>query len=102
NLSCSCIPLHIYSPDSNVFDHAKGMNLSVTGAEDSQMRGIADTPDVGYLSAHEAVRYLKVGDFLKNPRFPIWVVGSESHYTVLFALDPRVGVRSEREKKEAE
>lgn len=26
-----------------------------------------------------------MGDFYKNPRYPIYVVCSESHYTVLFA-----------------
>lgn len=28
----------------------------------------------------------KVGAYLKTPRYPIWVVCSESHFSVLFAL----------------
>jgi hypothetical protein len=30
------------------------------------------------------MRYCEVGGYYKNPRFPIWVVGSTSHFTVLF------------------
>ncbi|CAN0425080.1 unnamed protein product, partial [Laminaria digitata] len=29
-----------------------------------------------------------VGDRLKTPEVPVWVVCSESHYSVLFSLDP--------------
>lgn len=29
----------------------------------------------------------QVGSHYKTPRFPIWVVGSSSHFTVLFSLD---------------
>lgn len=29
---------------------------------------------------------VQVGCFLKTPRFPIWVVCSESHFSVLFSL----------------
>ena len=32
----------------------------------------------------ESLRYCEVGDYYKNPCFPIWVVGSTSHFTVLF------------------
>ena len=35
----------------------------------------------------EALHYCTVGSFLKNPLLPIWVIGSESHFTVLFSLD---------------
>lgn len=30
------------------------------------------------------MRYLEVGGYYKRPTFPIWVVGSSSHFTVLF------------------
>ncbi|XP_015444983.1 probable ubiquitin carboxyl-terminal hydrolase MINDY-4 isoform X2 [Pteropus alecto] len=33
---------------------------------------------------------IKVGCFLKTPRFPIWVVCSESHFSVLFSLQPEL------------
>lgn len=32
----------------------------------------------------EAMRYLEVGGYYKTPQFPIWVVGSTSHFTVMF------------------
>jgi len=28
----------------------------------------------------------QVGWYLKNPKYPIWLVGSETHLTVLFSL----------------
>jgi hypothetical protein len=34
-------------------------------------------------------RYVEVGSMLKNPSLPVWVVCSESHFTVLFAQDAR-------------
>lgn len=41
---------------------------------------------------------LQVGCFLKTPRFPIWVVCSESHFSILFSLQPELlcDWRSER------
>ncbi|KAL3312169.1 hypothetical protein Ciccas_009242 [Cichlidogyrus casuarinus] len=47
------------------------------------IRGITSQPDIGFLSIIEATMHCEVGWFLKNPAFPIWVIGSESHYTVL-------------------
>ncbi len=37
-----------------------------------------------YLSQLEALRYLEVGTHYKRPRFPIWIIGSSSHFSVLF------------------
>lgn len=31
-----------------------------------------------------------MGCFLKTPRFPVWVVCSESHFSVLFGLQPEL------------
>lgn len=33
------------------------------------------------------VVFVKVGSFYKIPLFPIWVVGSTSHFSVLFSAD---------------
>jgi Domain of unknown function (DUF4205) len=55
--------------------------LSVQGA--LLCRGIQSRPAVGYLTQLEALRYLEVGGYYKSPRFPIWVCGSTSHFTVL-------------------
>jgi len=63
---------------SNVFDHT----LRPSG--ELICRGIQQKPDIGYLSALEAMRYLEVGGYYKTPKYPIWVVGSTSHFTVMF------------------
>ena len=63
---------------SNVFDHT----LRPSG--ELVCRGIQSQPAIGYLTQLEAMRYLEVGAFYKSPRFPIWVVGSSSHFTVMF------------------
>ena len=39
---------------------------------------------VGYVSEMEALRYLTVGQKLKCPVFPLWVLGSPNHYTLLY------------------
>ena len=63
---------------SNVFDNT----LSPSG--DMVCRGVQHRPAIGYLTQLEAMRYCEVGGYYKSPVFPIWVVGSTSHFTVLF------------------
>ena len=63
---------------SNVFDHT----LRPSG--ELVCRGIQSQPAIGYLTQLEAMRYLEVGGFYKSPRFPVWVIGSSSHFTVMF------------------
>jgi len=76
------------------------INLLITGRAASQMhdgvmkvdgglelRGIEARPRVGFLTHLEALRLSRVGAFLKSPELPIWVLGSESHFTVLFSTD---------------
>lgn len=63
---------------SNVFDHT----LRPSG--ELICRGIQSRPGIGYLTQLEAMRYLEVGGFYKTPQFPIWVIGSTSHFTVMF------------------
>lgn len=62
---------------SHVFDGKKEVGGQV-------LRGVMTRGTVGHLSLLEHYKYVEVGDFLKCPRMPVWVVGSESHYTVLF------------------
>ena len=64
----------------NVHDGAKAM-----GESGLTLRGVVARQSVGYLTFLEALRYVQVGSHYKAPRLPIWVVGSESHYTVLCA-----------------
>ena len=62
----------------NVFDG----NKDLCGL---QLKGIASQSSVGFLSYLECLRYLEVGKNLKSPVWPVWVVGSETHLTVLFS-----------------
>jgi hypothetical protein len=42
---------------------------------------------IGFLSLFEHYENIEVGSFLKQPVYPIWVICSESHYTVGWCLD---------------
>jgi len=66
------------SATQNVFDGTKDL----CGL---QLQGIEKKASVGFLSYLECLRYLEVGDHLKSPSWPIWVLGSETHLTVLFS-----------------
>jgi hypothetical protein len=47
-------------------------------------RGIQQRPAIGYLSQLESLHYCEVGGYYKSPQFPVWVIGSTSHFSVLF------------------
>ncbi|KAJ4917298.1 ubiquitin interaction motif-containing protein [Raphanus sativus] len=66
------------------------------------LKGIPKNVEVGFLTLLESLNFCKVGQNLKSPKWPIWVVGSESHYTVLFALDPSVQEENELELRESQ
>ncbi|XP_027357855.1 ubiquitin carboxyl-terminal hydrolase MINDY-3-like isoform X2 [Abrus precatorius] len=66
------------------------------------LKGISQYVEVGFLTLLESLNFCKVGQFLKCPKWPIWVVGSESHYTVLFALDTSVQNENELEERESQ
>jgi len=51
------------------------------------LQGVASQPEIGFLTIHEAFRYVTVGDFLKSPKYNIWVLASESHFTVFWTFD---------------
>jgi hypothetical protein len=63
---------------SNTFDNTMSLG------EGLQCHGIQEQPMVGYLTQLEALRYCSVGEYYKSPKHPIWLVGSTSHFTVLF------------------
>eukprot|EP00899_Mesostigma_viride_P010424 jgi/Mesvir1/19383/Mv10420-RA.1 len=69
---------------AHVFDGTMDMGSGL------QLKGISGDIEVGFLTQLEFLHYCKVGDLLKNPKYPIWVVGSESHYSVLFGLSNAV------------
>lgn len=84
---------------TNAFDGVKPLFEGSEGT-DLVVRGIQRTPPIGYLSQMETLRYTEVGSFFKNPEVPVWVVGSTSHFTVLFSAslscnlpDPSTAVR---------
>jgi len=51
------------------------------------LQGIVHPTEVGFLTLLERLRYCEVGSFYKNPKFPVWVVGSETHLTVVFSTN---------------
>lgn len=67
---------------SNVFDGS--MPMGDTGL---MLHGIAEQSDIGYLTHLESMRYCQVGSYYKFPRVPVWVIGSVSHFSVLFGID---------------
>ncbi|KAA0157298.1 hypothetical protein FNF29_00650 [Cafeteria roenbergensis] len=74
------------SATSNPFDGERPL-FEGSEAAGLAVRGVSRPPPVGYLTQLEAMRYTEVGSFFKNPTSPVWVVGSTSHFTVLFCTD---------------
>lgn len=52
-----------------------------------KLYGIHQQASIGFLSSLEIYRLLEVGWFLKNPKSPIWILGSETHLTVFFSRE---------------
>lgn len=50
-----------------------------------KLLGIDKQNSVGFLAYLEHLQYCEVGAFLKSPSHPVWVLGSETHLTVLFS-----------------
>ncbi|XP_073921346.1 probable ubiquitin carboxyl-terminal hydrolase MINDY-4 isoform X4 [Castor canadensis] len=73
---------------SNVFNDI--VELDSGDGNITLLRGIAARSDIGFLSLFEHYNVCQVGCFLKTPRFPIWVVCSESHFSILFSLQPEL------------
>lgn len=51
----------------------------------TELLGIDKQNSVGFLAYLEHLQYCEVGAFLKSPSHPVWVLGSETHLTVLFS-----------------
>lgn len=72
---------------SNVFDGSRWLGddpssgLLVKGVDGDKV----GVPPVGFLSELEPMRYLSVGALFKHPDFPLWVLGSPTHYTLIFS-----------------
>lgn len=65
---------------TNVHDGDKDMGGLI-------LKGISKQSDVGFLTFYEAFGYFEVGTHLKQPRLPIWIIYSESHYSIMFSVD---------------
>ncbi|XP_003708674.1 ubiquitin carboxyl-terminal hydrolase MINDY-3 homolog [Megachile rotundata] len=68
---------------SHVWDH----DQDIGGLK---LRGIDKQNTIGFLALLEHLCYCEVGTFLKSPSYPIWVLGSETHLTVLFSDEKRL------------
>ncbi|XP_065897128.1 probable ubiquitin carboxyl-terminal hydrolase MINDY-4 isoform X2 [Dysidea avara] len=55
-----------------------------TGNDSMQLKGLDCQSEIGFLSLFEYYKSCTVGVNYKQPRYPIWVVCSESHFSVLF------------------
>ncbi|XP_022794375.1 probable ubiquitin carboxyl-terminal hydrolase MINDY-4 [Stylophora pistillata] len=70
---------------SNTFDNI--MEIDTGGAKKNVFKGIEKQSDIGLLSLFEHYKSCEVGVNFKSPKFPIWVICSESHFSVLFSVD---------------
>lgn len=81
---------------SNVFDGCQqfgeapsdvsaSAGVAAAGADGDQLvlRGVEKRARVGLLTLFEWYRYVTVGHHMKSPQSPVWVVCSESHFSVL-------------------
>ena len=66
---------------SNVHDGDKDLG------DNFILKGIEKQSDIGFLTFFEYFEYFIVGQNLKCPRLPIWIVQSESHYSIFFSVD---------------
>lgn len=82
---------------SNVFDH--DMELDSGNDNITLLKGIKKHSEIGFLSLFEHYNICKVGSYLKTPRFPIWVVCSESHFSVLFGLQRELLTSPENDRE---
>lgn len=51
-----------------------------------ELRGPNRRNEIGLLSLFEHYKSCEVGSYYKTPKYPIWVVCSESHFSVIFAV----------------
>ena len=79
-------PFQVFDGDQSLGDPESMMKLG----------GINAACDIGYLSELEALRLVEVGSRYKYPLYPIWMLGSPNHYTLLFCLNVDVAKKSRK------
>lgn len=52
-----------------------------------RLTGISSQSQIGFLTLLEHLRYIEVGWYLKSPKYPIWLLASETHLSVFFSQD---------------
>ena len=57
-----------------------------------KLRGINEQSDIGFITLMEQMRYCTVGSFFKNPKNPVWVMGSETHLTGKWICAETLGI----------
>lgn len=55
-----------------------------------RLQGLSQQSEIGFITLMEQLRYCTVGSFFKNPKSPVWVMGSETHLSVLFSDEPKL------------
>jgi hypothetical protein len=69
---------------SNTFDYTVTLEGG-PGEPGMVLRGVEERADVGLLSLFEHYQSTTVGEHLKTPIYPIWLVCSESHFSVIWS-----------------
>ena len=72
---------------SNCFDGDKDMDGLV-------LKGIQRRSEIGFLTLFEHYGNFEVGQCLKKPVLPIWIVQSESHYSIMFSTNFSLAAQS--------
>jgi len=73
---------------SNVHDGDKSMG------DDLMLKGIQKRSEIGFLTFFEHFGHFEVGENFKKPVLPIWIVCSESHYSILFSANIGLATKS--------
>ena len=72
---------------SNVFNGEKRLGEGEgEGPDVMVLGGIESQCEIGMLSLFEHYKSLEVGSHMKNPTCPIWVIFSQSHYSLMFSF----------------
>ena len=69
---------------TNVHDGDKRMG---DNSDDLVLKGINKRSEIGFLTFYEHFGHFEVGENYKKPILPIWIVCSESHYSILFSTN---------------
>lgn len=55
-----------------------------------RLQGLSQQSEIGFITLMEQMRYCTVGSFFKNPKSPVWVMGSETHLSVVFSDETKL------------